>query len=102
MAEGLDAFAGAAYLSETDITNLRSAHQASVSSFGAHVDLIVEALGFAESELNSAFARDNQTAYEALLDTAQQSEMSDNRFIRPVVREARTLWKKYQGGQVKL
>ncbi|KAF9889040.1 hypothetical protein FE257_008017 [Aspergillus nanangensis] len=95
--EGLDAFAGTQYLTEEDISGLRKAHASCIASFGDHVSSIVDAFGFTESELNSAFARDNQTPYEALLETAQQSPLTDNRFIRPTILRARNLWKSYDG-----
>lgn len=102
MLEGLDAFAGSCYLSESDISILREVHRRHISSFPAHVDTIIDALGFTEMELNSAFAKDNQTPYEALLETAQQSDMNDNRFIRPAIARARNMWKKYPDNQAKL
>lgn len=71
--------------------------QISLFSNHHHVDSFVEALGFTAMELNSAFAGDQTiTPYEALLETARQSELNDNRFIRPAIARARTMWKKYQ------
>lgn len=96
MIEGLAAFVGHDYLSSNDISNLRRAHETAISRFaGAHVDAVVDALGFTEYELNSVFARSDQTPYEGLLEVAKQSEMTDNTFIRPAMLEARNLWKKY-------
>lgn len=100
--ENLEAFAGTDYLTEDDISHLRNMHRICISSFSDHIYAIVDALGFTETELNSAFAQNNQTPYEALLETAQQSTLSDNHFIRPTVLRARSLWKKYQGAKAKI
>lgn len=102
MLEGLDAFVGSNYLSESDISTLRIAHQTAISSFGQYVDVIVDALGFTESELNSVFARKDQTPYEALWESAKQSELSDNAFIRPILLHARGIWKKHQADRARL
>ncbi|KAL4892054.1 hypothetical protein BDV59DRAFT_57060 [Aspergillus ambiguus] len=100
--ESLGAFAGTSYLTGEDISGLKDAHRSCIGSFSGYVQTIVNALGFTESELNSAFAREDQTPYEALLETAQQSELTDNRFIRPTISRARNIWKKYQGSGSKL
>jgi len=102
MLEGLDAFAGTTYISESDISILREVQGQHISSFTLHVDPIINALGFTEMELNSAFAKDNQTPYEALLETAKQSDMNDNNFIRPDIAKARNMWKQYRDVQAKL
>ncbi|GES66337.1 hypothetical protein ATEIFO6365_0013030500 [Aspergillus terreus] len=100
--ESLGAFAGTNYLAQEDISSLRDTHRSCIASFSNHVQSIVDALGFTEIELNSAFARESQTPYEALVETARQSEMTDNRFVRPTILQARKLWKKYQGSASKL
>jgi hypothetical protein len=102
MLEGLEAFVGGEYLSRQDILSLRTAHRAAIFSFSGHVDSIVDALGFTEAELNSVFALKDKTPYQALWEIAQHSELSDNRFIRPTLLNARNLWKKYQGHQAKI
>jgi hypothetical protein len=98
MLDGLDAFTGTDYLSVDDITHLRSAHRASLFAFTSHVTSIVDAFGFTEFELDSVFARKDKTPYEALWDTAQESALTDNNFIRPELLRARSLWKQYEAG----
>ncbi|OCT53160.1 putative peroxisomal acyl-coenzyme A oxidase 1.2 [Cladophialophora carrionii] len=98
--ENLAAFAGTELLSAEDLANLRLAHKAAISVFAREVERVVEAFGFTEYELNSVFARSSQTPYEGLLEVAKQSELTDNRFIRPTLLEARSLWKKYSRAKI--
>lgn len=99
MIDGLEVFVGSEYLSESDVANLRTAHRAAILSFSNHVKSIVDAFGFTEMELNSVFARKDKTPYEALWEIAQQSDLSDNRTIRPTLLHARSLWKRYPGSK---
>ncbi|KAJ9608524.1 hypothetical protein H2200_007512 [Cladophialophora chaetospira] len=93
--EGLAAFAGADFLSRENVSDLRVAHKDAISAFSGDLDAVMEAFGFTEYELNSVFARSDQTPYEGLLEVAKKSELTDNTFIRPTLLEARSLWKKY-------
>lgn len=95
MLEGLVAFAGSDYLSSSDVSSLRFAHDTAISTFAKHVDAVIEAFGFTQYELNSVFAQSDQTPYEGLLKEAKQSELTDNAFIRPTLLQARSLWKKH-------
>ncbi|OAP58010.1 hypothetical protein AYL99_07100 [Fonsecaea erecta] len=95
MVDGLAAFAGEAYLSADHVASLRAANQLAIATFAKHADTVVHAFGFTEFELNSVFARSSQTPYEGLLEVAQQSELTDNVFVRPTLLRARSLWKKY-------
>ncbi|EXJ63786.1 hypothetical protein A1O7_00121 [Cladophialophora yegresii CBS 114405] len=98
--ENLAAFAGTDLLSAEDLANLRLAHKDAISIFAGNVDRVVDALGFTEYELNSVFARSSQTPYEGLLEVAKQSELTDNRFVRPMLLEARSLWKQYRRAKI--
>ncbi|KIW25048.1 uncharacterized protein PV07_10721 [Cladophialophora immunda] len=101
MIEGLAAFAGESYLSAAHVSGLRAAYQDAIAAFAtAHADAVVAAFGFTEYELNSVFARADQTPYEGLLDVAKQSELTDNVFIRPTLLKARSLWKKYERAKI--
>lgn len=102
MLEGLKGFVGSEYLSEQDIQSLQIAHRGAISSFTQHVDPIIDAFGFTDTELNSIFTQQDRTPYEALWDIARQSQLSDNTSIRPILLHARSLWKKYQGARAKI
>jgi acyl-CoA oxidase len=100
MVEGLAAFAGQAYLSQADVSSLQRAHEAAIARAAPHIDRLVEALGFTEYELDSAFARGDKTPYEALWQTAKESELNDNAFIRPSLLYARNLWRKFPSSKL--
>ena len=95
MVEGLAAFAGEDFLSADDVSFLQIAHKNAISEFASHIDVIVEAFGFTEYEVNSVFARADRTPYEGLLNVAKQSALTDNTSVRPLLLEARNLWKRY-------
>ncbi|KAL3462504.1 acyl-CoA dehydrogenase/oxidase [Aspergillus heterothallicus] len=101
---GLEVFTGTEFISLGDITGLRDGLRKAIRIFTdhGHVSSIVSAWGFTETELNSVFTRDGQTPYEALVETARASEMSDNQFIRAELIRARNLWKEYQQGRANL
>jgi hypothetical protein len=70
-----------------------------------HVDEIVKAYGFTQYEMHSALARVDKTPYEALLEGAKKSEMSELDWQRreaiPVILEVTNLWRKIEEGETK-
>ena len=73
---------------------LRSAYDATIETFATkHAQVIIDAYGFTEYEMDSALARADQTPYEALLDGAKGSEMNHMQHLWPMMVDTRSIWK---------
>ena len=86
-------------LPASQLSSLRAAYDEAINDFADnHVQTVVEAYGLTEYELDSAFARADQTPYEAIFEGAKRSEMSGEgvRHLWPLMVETRGLWKKIE------